>query len=100
MSEQAQRPATPINRIRRERTEQQLRGVISTLAHFIWNKQTRPGDHIWSIPVDEERDWDCILSDAIDELIELRAQRAVIVASSQALDVEAMRANLHATFNG
>ena len=58
---------------RRFRTEEQLRNTVAMLAHFIWFRQTRPGDHMWSIPVDHERDFDCILSDAIDELVEWRA---------------------------
>jgi hypothetical protein len=56
----------------RRRDEALLRKTVSTLCHFIWHRRTRPGDHLWSIPVDKERDFDCILSDAIDELVELR----------------------------
>ncbi len=58
---------------RRFRTEKQLRDTVSMLAHCMWYGKPRPGDHVWSIPVDQERDFDCILSDAIDELVELRA---------------------------
>jgi hypothetical protein len=52
----------------RERPIEQLRAVLSMLCHFIWTRQTRPGEYMWSIPVDKDRDFDCILSDAIDEL--------------------------------
>lgn len=42
----------------------------------IWNGgRTKPGQHLWSIPVDKERDFDCILTDAIDELVALRRER-------------------------
>lgn len=58
---------------RRFRTEEQLRNVLSMLCHFVWYRKSRPGDHFWSIPVDRERDFDCILSDALDELVEWRA---------------------------
>ena len=51
-----------------ERSIEQLRATLSMLTHFVWSKQLRPGEHMWSIPVDRERDFDCILSDAIDEL--------------------------------
>lgn len=52
----------------RERDIALLRKTLSMLCHFVWHKTTRPGEHMWSIPVDRERDFDCILSDAIDEL--------------------------------
>lgn len=61
-------------RKRYHRTEKELRGVLSMLCNYIWTKQLRPGEHMWSIPVDQQRDFDCILSDAIDELVELRAR--------------------------
>jgi len=57
----------------RQRPIQLLRDTLSTLCHFVWHRETRPGEHLWSIPVDKDRDFDCILSDAIDELEALRA---------------------------
>lgn len=67
------RPTAASNRpARMFRTEEQLRNVVSMLCHFVWHRQVRPGDHLWSIPVDYERDFDCILSDAISELVEWR----------------------------
>lgn len=57
------------------RSEELLRRTLSMLCNYVWTKQLRPGEHMWSIPVDKERDFDCILSDAIDELI---ARRAVL----------------------
>jgi hypothetical protein len=64
----------------RERSEADLQGTLSMLAHLIWHKRSRPGDHVWSIPVDFERDWDCILGDAVAELIERRRQSALLAA--------------------
>lgn len=58
----------------KERTEDELRTVVSTLCHFVWHKHLRPGEHLWTIPVDKERDFDSILSDGIDELVALRAE--------------------------
>lgn len=57
----------------RKRSIQLLRDTLSMLCHFIWYRETRPGEHLWSIPVDQQRDFDCILSDAIDELEHFRA---------------------------
>jgi hypothetical protein len=54
------------------RSEDELRRTLSMLTHFIWHKELRPGEHLWSIPTDRERDFDCILADAIDELVYLR----------------------------
>lgn len=81
-------PASPLPRpeARLRRTEKQLRDTVSMLAHLIWHKQTRPGDHVWSIPVDKERDWDCILTDAIDELIERRAEVRALEARLRAVE--------------
>jgi hypothetical protein len=61
--------ATPV---RWFRTKEQLENVLAMLAHFVWHRKTRASDHMWSIPVDYERDFDCILSDAINELVEWR----------------------------
>jgi hypothetical protein len=63
----------PLARSGRERSIDQLRAVLSMLCHFVWHRELRPGEHLWSIPVDQERDFDCILSDAIDELERRRA---------------------------
>jgi hypothetical protein len=51
-----------------------LRKTLSMLCNYVWTKQLREGEHMWTIPVDNERDFDCILSDAISELEELRQQ--------------------------
>ena len=40
----------------------------------MWHKTLRPGEHLWSVPADKTRDFDCIMSDAISELVYLRAQ--------------------------
>lgn len=52
----------------RIRSIKQLRDTMSMLTHYVWTKQLRPGEHMWSIPVDKQRDFDCILHDAISEL--------------------------------
>jgi hypothetical protein len=54
------------------RSEELLRSTLSMLCHFVWHKQLRQGEHMWSIPVDFERDFDCIFSDAISELVARR----------------------------
>jgi hypothetical protein len=65
-----------------------LRSTLSTLCHYIWHKELRPGEHLWSIPVDKERDFDCILSDAIDELAAVReALTAPLSISAQKPDL-------------
>ena len=59
----------------RQRPIKQLRDTLSMLCDVLWNGgKTKPGQHLWTIPVDHERDFDCILSDAIDELERLRAE--------------------------
>jgi len=56
------------------RSEQVLRDALKTLCNFVWRRgKLSPGEHIWTIPADPERDFDCILSDAIDELVARRA---------------------------
>src|SRR5690349_19937469 len=50
------------SRKRRVRSIALLEKTLSMLSHYVWFKQLRPGDHMWSIPVDEERDFNCILS--------------------------------------
>ena len=69
------------------RTEEELRGVVSMLCHFIWYRQLREGEHMWTIPVDPIRDFDCILADAIDELVELRARVEALEDSMNPQDV-------------
>ena len=66
------RPAKVQGRPYQKRPMKQLRATLSMLCNFIWTRELRPGEHIWTIPVDLERDFDMILSDAIDELEELR----------------------------
>lgn len=59
----------------RRRDIKLLRDTLAMLCHFVWHRSTRPGEHMWSIPVDKERDFDVIISDAIDELEALRGGR-------------------------
>ena len=57
------------------RSIETLRSTVSTLCDHIWNGRDRGlrGPHLWTIPVDSRRDFDCILMDAIDELDARRA---------------------------
>lgn len=55
------------------RDEQLLRATISKLCEFVWSG--RATGHMWSIPVDQDRDFDCILTDAVDELVAIRVER-------------------------
>lgn len=57
----------------RERPIALLRDTLALVCRFVWNKRLGPGEHLWTIPVDEARDFDCIISDAIDELEARRA---------------------------
>lgn len=77
-SEPVQPSAAPALDVERkcERPIPLLRETLSTLCHFMWYRQTRPGEHLWSIPPDKERDFDCIFSDVIDEVEFLRAEVA------------------------
>jgi len=74
-----------VNKIRERlvRSEEQLRSTVSLLCHYIWDKQLRPGEHLWSIPADPSRDFDFILSDAIAELVELRTRNASAEAARE-----------------
>ena len=56
----------------RERSIAQLRQTLQVLCNFIWNGKLATGEHLWSLPADPERDFDIILSDAIDELEQRR----------------------------
>lgn len=61
----APRDAKPI----RVRSEEQIADALSRFCQAAW------GSHhvvVWSIPVDEERDADCIMYDAFRELREYR----------------------------
>ena len=61
---------------REMRTEGQLRETLNKLCGFVWNGKRGLGEHLWTIPVDPDRDFDCILTDAIDELLMLRIENA------------------------
>lgn len=74
--------------IPRVRDEKLLRDTVSMLANFVWTKKLRQGEHMWSIPADQERDFDCILIDAIDELVALRSGRAALTVEVERLQQE------------
>ena len=63
----ASRPAKVEGHPYQKRSIEQLRATLSMLCNFVWTGRMRPGEHMWTIPVDLERDFDCILSDAIVE---------------------------------
>ena len=62
-------------RPRIQRSEELLHEVLRMLCHFVWNGKPKEGDHVWSIPADNDRDFDLILADAISELVELRGNQ-------------------------
>src|SRR6185295_7908141 len=68
----------------RQRTEEEIRRVLEMLTHFIWYRQQRPGDHFWTIPVDENRDFDCILYDVLAELLASRLALAKLTEERDA----------------
>ena len=67
---------------RYRRSRETLDKTLSMLCNFVWSGRTRVDDHMWSIPVDAERDFDCILSDAIHEL---EARREVMRGAGMTL---------------
>jgi hypothetical protein len=70
----------------RHRAPDLVSATLRKVCHFVWHG-TAPEDdsHMWSIPVDEERDWDCILGDVIRERDALHAATRALLA---ALDEE------------
>ena len=58
-------------RERKHRTTVEARKALSNFCKAAWGD--RAGIHIFTIPVDNERDADCILSDVIEERDRLRA---------------------------
>lgn len=54
------------------RSERQLWDSLKLVCETMWNGKPPRGAHVWTIPVDPDRDFDCILADAIQELIERR----------------------------
>ena len=83
---QEMRPRTRLPFIQRDIAE--LRKMLSTICHFVWHRELRPGEHLWSIPVDNRRDFDCMFSDAFDELERLRAQAPAVSPDREALYAE------------
>ncbi len=70
----------------RTRTIEQLRGALQTACDVIWNRGThKVNQHVWTIPVDQERDFDCILGDGIAELATLRQSLAALTQQHQKL---------------
>lgn len=65
--------AFPIRR-RRNRTLDEARDALSRLIHGAWHKPDAKA--CFTIPVDEERDADCILMDVVFEWAELKAASA------------------------
>ena len=64
------------------RRRETLQAHVAALCEHLWAgaKRDRPGPHLWSIPVNRRRDFDCALMDAFDELTarrELMAQAGI-----------------------
>jgi len=58
---------------RYRRSRETLLNTLKMLTNFVWNGgNPSRGDHFWTIPCDREKDFDCILSDAISELEDRR----------------------------
>ena len=60
------------------RRRETLQAHVKALCEHLWSggNRLRPGAHLWSIPCDRRRDFDCALMDAIDELTERREMMA------------------------
>ncbi len=67
--------------IYKQRTEDELVDALQTLLNAVWGR--RHNGHVWSIPVDELRDVDCILMDGINELAKLREEVAALKAAQE-----------------
>ena len=58
-----------MKRERRIRSNTDLHQTLTMICNTIWRGGKPPaGVHVWSIPVDYERDFDCILGDGLAEL--------------------------------
>ena len=60
------------NKIPQMRSRELLFETLSMLCGFVWNGRLRAGEHMWTIPVNHERDFDSILCDAFNELEDRR----------------------------
>lgn len=74
-----------------------LRHMLGVLCRTVWDQRVPSGEHLWSIPVDKERDFDCMFSDAFDELEHLRAARAS-VGDTPPSDYETVKHAVRAEF--
>jgi hypothetical protein len=63
----------------RHRPTEQVRETLKMLCYLVWHKEPPQGAHVWSIPTDEARDFDCILYDVLAERDALRAERARVI---------------------
>jgi hypothetical protein len=57
---------------RKPRDLSALRDKLGLICRVVWGERPKPGEHLWSIPVDLERDFDIMFADAFDELEQLR----------------------------
>lgn len=82
----------------RQRDIAALRDMLGVVCRVVWGERV-PGKHLWSIPVDEDRDFDVMFSDAFDELEQLRAARATAYAEGrrEALEEVIRQAELRAS---
>lgn len=76
----------------KQRTVEELREALSRFCHA---GSPRPGERgVMSIPMDREHDADMILSDGIDELMQLRASLVQVVQVAQRQPDEALMSAL------
>jgi len=69
-------------------SRENLRRILRVVCCTIWDKRVPSGEHLWSIPADPRRDFDCILSDAIEELVTGRVKLAEAEATIRTLRQE------------
>lgn len=74
----------------RTATTEQLHHIIGVVARTVWDQKVPAGEHLWTIPADPKRDFDCLLSAAVDELAQWRE------AAPQLLDAARRLARLEA----
>lgn len=66
-------------RVWRHRPTEQARETLKMLCHLVWHKKPPEGAHVWSIPTNTDRDFDCVLYDVLAERDTLRAERERVI---------------------
>ena len=73
---------------RYRRSHDLLQEKLKMLCDFVWSGGNRRTGHFWSIPADRRRDFDCILSDGIEELEDRRKAMAEAGMTIEPWDTE------------